>query len=63
MRNGTNDHRETGDGSVEFQKDCPACEQSDPALERELEAFAQLLFDIYLAKHEWEQESGTSSEG
>ena len=63
MQNGTNSRKETVDGSVEFQKGCPACEQSDPALEHELQAFAQLLFDIYLAKREGEQESDTSSEG
>ena len=32
----------------EFLKKCPICEHSDPELERELRAFAQLLFEIYL---------------
>jgi hypothetical protein len=36
---------------LEFIKGCPACEHSDPQLERELQAFAQLFFDIYLESH------------
>jgi hypothetical protein len=32
---------------VEFRKGCPACEHSDPELERELKMFAELLLDIY----------------
>jgi hypothetical protein len=39
-------------GALEFRKGCPVCEHSDPDLERELLAFAQLLFDIYLADRE-----------
>jgi hypothetical protein len=35
---------------MEYRKGCPACEHSDPELERELRAFAQLLLDIYLDK-------------
>jgi hypothetical protein len=35
---------------IGYQKGCPACEQNDPELERELETFAQLLVDIYLDK-------------
>lgn len=37
-------------GRTEFLKGCPMCEHSDSELERELRTFAQLLFDIYLAK-------------
>jgi len=33
---------------MEFKKGCPACEHSDPQLEREMEQLAQLLFDAYL---------------
>ena len=44
---------------VEYVKECPACEHSDPQLERELQEFAQLLFDIMLAeqnsKHDTQQ--------
>jgi len=36
--------------NLEFRKGCSACEHSDPELERELEAFAQLLLEIHLAK-------------
>lgn len=36
---------------VEYLKGCPLCEHSDPELERELQTFAQLLFDLYLEKH------------
>ena len=47
--------------SVEYRKGCPVCERSDPELERELQAFAQLLLDIYLAKRAKERQpkSGT----
>lgn len=34
---------------VEFVKGCPVCEHTDPLLERELQEFAQLFFDIMLA--------------
>lgn len=36
---------------MEYLKGCPLCEHSDPELERELQTFAQLLFDLYLEKH------------
>lgn len=36
---------------MEFRKGCPACEHTDPQLERELQAFAQLLVDSYLEGH------------
>ena len=35
-------------------KGCPICECSDPELERELQAFAQLLLDIYIDKKQRE---------
>lgn len=33
---------------MEFRKGCPACEHTNPQLERELQALAQLLVDSYL---------------
>jgi len=33
---------------MEYRKGCPACEHTNPQLERELDALAQLLFDAYL---------------
>jgi hypothetical protein len=33
---------------MEYRKGCPACEHTDPQLERELQALAQLLVDSYL---------------
>ena len=36
-------------GGVKFEKGCPICEHSDPELERDLEDFAQILFDLMLA--------------
>jgi hypothetical protein len=33
---------------MESRKGCPACEHTDPELEREIQALAQLLFDAYL---------------
>ena len=53
---------ETKSESVEYRKGCLACEHSDPELERELQAFAQLLFDIYIANRERTQESGSHAE-
>jgi hypothetical protein len=49
---------ETND--LEFRKGCRACERSDPALERDLQAFAQLLFEIYLARHKGTDHQGHS---
>lgn len=46
---------------VEYRKGCPACEHSDPELERELQAFAQLLFDIYIDKKQ--REGGQNEDG
>lgn len=37
---------------LEFTKGCVACEHSDPQLEHELQAFAQLFYDLYLEAHE-----------
>ena len=51
MQDEKNEHERTPHSGLEYRKGCPACEHSDPQLERELQAFAQLLFDIYLAKH------------
>jgi hypothetical protein len=50
MENEVNNEVATHGGSVEYRKGCPACEHNDPELERELQTFAQLLLDIYLAK-------------
>ncbi len=44
---------------VEFQKGCPLCEHSDPELERDLQAFAQLLFDVFLSRHQNSAQLGT----
>lgn len=33
---------------MEFKKGCPACEHTDPELEREIYALAKLLVDSYL---------------
>jgi hypothetical protein len=38
------------EGTVEYQKGCPICEHSDPELERELIAWAQLLWDHFSSK-------------
>jgi hypothetical protein len=34
---------------MEFHKGCPACEHTDPELETELAALAQLIVDAYFA--------------
>jgi hypothetical protein len=36
--------------AVEYQKGCPLCDHSDPELERELVAWAQLLWDHFSSK-------------
>lgn len=36
--------------TMEFRKGCPACEHTDPQLERELQALAELLVDSYLER-------------
>jgi hypothetical protein len=33
---------------MEYRKGCPACDHTDPQLERELQALAELLVDSYL---------------
>lgn len=43
------DQKNPAGSDVEFVKGCPICERSDPQLERELQEFAQLLFEITLA--------------
>jgi hypothetical protein len=48
MQDETNGPGNTPHDALEYRKGCPACEHSDPDLDRELQAFAQLLFDIYL---------------
>jgi len=50
MKGEVNMEGETHGGSLQYRKGCPACEHSDPELERELQAFAQLLLDIYLSR-------------
>jgi len=35
---------------IEYQKGCPLCEHNDPDLERELNAWAQLLYDHFLSQ-------------
>jgi hypothetical protein len=52
MQEENKEHERTLNTGVEYRKGCPACEHSNPELERELQAFAQLLFDIYLDKRE-----------
>ena len=54
-----NGSEETKSEGVEYRQGCPACEHSDPELERELQAFAQLLFDVYLDQRGKQQESGS----
>lgn len=36
--------------AIEYQKGCPLCEHSDAELERELVAWAQLLWDHFSSK-------------
>jgi len=52
MQREINDHETTRIGGLEFRKGCPACEHTDPELEREIRVFAELLLDIYLARPE-----------
>lgn len=46
---------------VDHLKGCPICERSDPQLERELHAFAQLLFDIWLARQSADENPAPSA--
>ena len=36
---------------LEFMPGCPLCAHSDPELERELKALAQIVFDAILQRH------------
>lgn len=49
-------------GDVEFVKGCPICEHSDPDLERDLEDFARILFDIMLADLKKMRRAGRSGD-
>jgi len=55
---GHKEKQASGSG-VEHLKGCPVCEHSDPQLERELHAFAQLLFDIWLSRQNGGKDSCT----
>lgn len=57
MRMADNEQKQSPGIGVEFLKGCPACEHSDPQLERELHAFAQLLFDIGLSRQNGDEKS------
>ena len=61
MQDEKNSPVNTPHDAMEFRKGCPVCEHSDPELERELQAFAQLLFDIYLANRENNGKSNRSA--
>jgi len=37
---------------LEYRPGCPVCENSDPELDRELRAFAELMVDVVI---EWRQ--------
>jgi hypothetical protein len=50
MPNNNSEQHHPPETDVKYLKGCPLCEHSDPELERELQTFAQLLFDLYLAK-------------
>lgn len=61
MQEEINHGNTTRHAALEYRKGCPACERSDPELERELQAFAQLLLDIYLAKREKKRQAATGN--
>jgi hypothetical protein len=46
----SDEQKQTPKAGVEYLKGCPVCDHTNPQLERELHAFAQLLFDIWLAR-------------
>ena len=46
----SNEPKQVSKNELEYLKGCPMCEHSNPQLERELHTFARLLFDIWLAK-------------
>lgn len=58
MQDEKNEREHAATDDLEFRTGCPSCEHSDPALERDLQAFAQLLFDIYLARCEEANQPG-----
>ena len=60
MENEINKSDTTHRGGLEYREGCPVCEHSDPELERELWAFAELLLDIYFTKREEQRQSRTS---
>ena len=62
MQDEINGSNPTPHATLEYLKGCPACEHNDPILERELQAFAQLLFDIYLWNREKERQRGDPPE-
>ena len=39
--------------AIEYRKGCPLCEHSDPELERELQSWAQLLYD-HFSSRQWD---------
>jgi hypothetical protein len=49
-------HRE----SLEYKPGCPVCEHSDPELDRELRAFAELMVDVVM---EWRQKRNNDNTG
>jgi hypothetical protein len=55
MHMASNEPKQVSENGLEYLKGCPMCEHSNPQLERELQAFAQLLFDIWLAKQSGNQ--------
>lgn len=46
----SDDLKQATKGGVEYLKGCTMCDHTNPQLERELNAFAQLLFDVWLAR-------------
>jgi hypothetical protein len=53
-------HEKAPPGEVEFVKGCPVCEHSDPQLERDLEEFARMLFEVMPADEKKEREARRS---
>jgi hypothetical protein len=52
-------HRIEPVSAAGFRAGCPVCERTDPQLDRELQAFAQLLFDIHIAQGAERSQTGT----
>ena len=61
MEDDVNKEATAHDGSFQYRKGCPACEHSNPELERDLQTFAQLFLDIYLATRAKEQQSDSGT--